>query len=121
MVTYSKTFRDVIVWQRAHAFVLEVYRLTASFPQHEQYGLTSQFRRAAVSIAANFVEGFKKRGIADKLRFYNIAQGSIEECEYYIILASDLEYGDTTGMGDLLAEVGRLLEAYAASVSAARR
>jgi four helix bundle protein len=120
MVTYSKTFRDVVVWQRAHAFVLEVYRVTANFPQHELYGLTSQFRRAAVSIAANFVEGFKKRGKPDKLRFYNMAQGSLEECEYYIILASDLEYADMTGLADQLAEVGRLLESYSSAVAASR-
>jgi len=57
--------------------------------------LTSQFRRAAVSIAANIVEGFKKKGQHDKARFLNIAQGSLEECRYYVILIADLGYGDT--------------------------
>ncbi len=76
----SKTFQDVEVWQRAHKWVLAVYRLTEGFPKQEMFGLTSQLRRAAVSVPANFAEGFKKVGIADKLRFCNIAQGSLEEC-----------------------------------------
>jgi four helix bundle protein len=118
MQTASKTFRDVIVWQKAHAFVLEVYRVTDAFPKSELYGLTSQFRRAAVSIAANIAEGFKKRGKADKLRFYNIAQGSIEECQYYLILAHDLRFADTHACSDQLDEVGRLLESYSASLAA---
>lgn len=71
----AQSFEDLIVWQRAHSFVLEVYRLTDGFPKHELYGLTSQLRRAAVSIPANIAEGFRKQGNADKARFYNIAQG----------------------------------------------
>lgn len=118
METPSKSFRDVIVWQKAHAFVLEVYRVTEAFPKSEVYGLTSQFRRAAVSIPANIAEGFKKRGKADKLRFYNIAQGSLEECQYYLILAQDLRYADTRSPAEQLSEVARLLEAYAAALSA---
>ncbi|MBS0662903.1 MAG: four helix bundle protein [Verrucomicrobia bacterium] len=117
MVSYSKTFRDVLVWQKAHAFVLDVYRVTESFPRSEIYGLSSQFRRAAVSIAANFAEGFKKRGKADKLRFYNIAQGSIEECQYYLILAADLRYADTRELQMKIDEVGRMLESYSAALA----
>jgi four helix bundle protein len=108
----AKTFQDLIVWQKAHHFVLAVYRLTSEFPKNETYGLTSQFRRAAISIPANIAEGFKKRSRADKARFMNIAQGSIEECRYYLILAHDLEYGDTQGSLAQLDEVGRLLAAY---------
>lgn len=92
----AKSFQDLIVWQKAHLFVLEVYKLSGHFPKSELYGLTSQLRRAAVSIPANIAEGFKKRGLADKVRFMNIAQGSLEECRYYLILVSDLNYGDTT-------------------------
>ena len=66
---------DLVVWQKAHQFVLAAYRFSLIFPRSETYGLSSQFRRAAVSIAANIAEGFRKRGKADKLRFYNIAQG----------------------------------------------
>jgi len=118
MNTPSKSFRDVTVWQKAHAFVLEAYRLSEAFPKAELYGLTSQFRRAAVSIPANFAEGFKKRGKADKLRFYNIAQGSLEECHYYLILAQDLRYAATEGLIERLNEVARLLESYAATIEA---
>ena len=82
----AKTFEGLVVWQKEHLFVLAAYRLSQNFPQHEIYGLTSQFRRAAVSIAANIAEGFRKQGKADKRRLYNIAQGSIEECRYYLIL-----------------------------------
>ena len=114
----SKSFRDVIVWQKAHAFVLDVYRATDGFPKSEMYGLTSQFRRAAISIPANIAEGFKKRGKADKLRFYNIAQGSLEECQYYLILAHDLRYADTFELTDRLNEVARLLESYSAALEA---
>lgn len=105
-------FEDLVVWQKAHQFVLAAYRLSRTFPRAETYGLSSQFRRAAVSIAANIAEGFKKRSKPDKLRFYNIAQGSIEESRYYLILTKDLEYGDISELSQLLEEVSKLLEAY---------
>ncbi len=106
----------MILWQKAHQFVLSIYRFTEKFPDKELYGLTSQLRRAAVSIPANVAEGFKKRGQADKGRFLNIAQGSLEECRYYLILASDLKYGDTDPLKLKLSEVSKLLEAYARAI-----
>jgi four helix bundle protein len=109
-------FEDLTVWQKAHQFVLAVYRLSRTFPRSEIYGLTSQFRRAAVSIAANIAEGFKKRSKTDKLRFYNIAQCSIEESRYYLILAKDLEYGDVSELSQLLEEISKLLEAYSQAI-----
>jgi four helix bundle protein len=112
----SKTFKDLIVWKKAHQWVLEVYRFTDFFPVKEQFGLTSQLRRAAISIPANIAEGFKKRGNPDKARFYNIAQGSVEECRYYLILARDLGYGDTSTLEENLEEISRLLEVYARRV-----
>jgi four helix bundle protein len=112
----AKTFEDLIVWQKAHRLVLAVYGVTRTFPRSEVYGLSSQFWRAAVSIAANIAEGFRKRGKADKLRFYNIAQGSLEECRYYLILTKDLEYGDASETAVLLTEVSKLLEAYSRSI-----
>jgi len=108
----AKSFEDLVVWQKAHQFVLTVYLMTQTFPRSEIYGLTSQFRRAAVSIPANIAEGFRKKGKADKLRFYNIAQGSLEECRYYLILTKDLEYSDVSKSISLLEEVSKLLEAY---------
>jgi four helix bundle protein len=88
----TKTFEDLLVWKCAHEFVLEVYKITETFPKNEVFGLTSQFRRAAVSVAANIAEGYKKKGKADKLRFFNMSQGSLEESRYYLILAKDLNY-----------------------------
>ena len=114
----AKSFEQLIVWQKAHEFVLGVYRITETFPRSETYGLTSQLRRAAVSIPANIAEGFKKRGRADKIRFMNIAQGSLEECRYYLILAKDLNYGDTTKLQPQLEETSKLLEAYSAKILA---
>ncbi len=114
----AKSFEQLIVWQKAHQLVLGVYRLTETFPRNETYGLTSQLRRAAVSIPANIAEGFKKRGRADKIRFMNIVQGSLEECRYYLILAKDLNYGDTTNLQPQLEETSKLLEAYSAKILA---
>ena len=104
------------MWQKTHLSVLAVYRMSQTFPRTEIYGLSSQFRRAAVSIAANIAEGFRKRGKADKLRYYNIAQGSLEECRYYLILTKDLGYGDVSEGTLLLEEVSKLLEAYSQSI-----
>ena len=114
----AKSFEQLIVWQKAHQFVLGVYRLTENFPRAEIYGLTSQFRRAAVSIPSNIAEGFKKRGRADKVRFMNIAQGSLEECRYYLILVKDLNFGDTSKLQPQLEETSKLLEAYSAKILA---
>jgi four helix bundle protein len=105
------------VWQKAHQFALLVYRLTASFPRHETFGLTSQMRRAAVSIPANIAEGFKRRGKADKARFLNIAQSSLEECRYYLILTEDLCYGNSEDAQAILEETSRFLEAYTSRIT----
>ena len=108
----SRTFRDLIVWSKAHRFVLDVYKLTSNFPRSETYGLVQQMRRAAVSIPANIAEGYTRRGKTDKARFMNIAASSLEESRYYLILTHDLDYGKTDRLMDLLEEVSRLLNAY---------
>lgn len=108
----SRSFLEVLVWQKAHAWVLSVYRLSAQFPRHELFGLTAQLRRAAVSVPANFAEGFKRRSRLEKIRFYNVAQASIEECRYYLILARDLKYADTNALRTQLDEVGRMMAGY---------
>ncbi len=116
----SKTFQDLIVWQKAHAFILEIYALTKNYPASETYGLSAQFRRAAVSIAANIAEGFMKKGAKDKLRFYNIAQGSLNECKYFLILSRDIEYitsDEFIKLDNNLEEVSRLLNAYCRTIS----
>ena len=108
----AKTFEDLVVWQKAHQLVLAIYRLTKNFPKEEIFGLTSQFRRAAISVAANIAEGFKRATIPDKLRHLNIAQGSLEEVRYYLILSHDLKYGKTLDLREDSREVGRILESY---------
>ena len=112
MDSKSKSFRDLIIWQKAHQFVLSIYRINKIFPKEELYGLSNQFRRAAVSIAANIAEGFRKNGKLDKLRFYNMAQGSLEECRYYLVLTQDLEYADTSHLLLSLEEVSKILNSY---------
>jgi four helix bundle protein len=116
----ARSFEDLIVWQKAHQFVLKVYTLTERFPKSELFGLTSQLRRASVSIAANVAEGFRKTGKADKMRFFNIAQGSADECRYYPILCRDLKYAQPVAESQLLDEVSRLLEAYRAAINRSR-
>jgi four helix bundle protein len=112
----ARTFSDLLVWQKAHRFVMAVYPLTSSFPKQEVYGLSSQLRRAAVSVPANIAEGFRRRGRADKARFMNVAEASLDECRYYLILARDLGYADTQSLASLLEEVDRLLNAYARAI-----
>jgi four helix bundle protein len=112
----AKRFQDLIVWQKAHKFVLEIYKYSNSFPRKEIYVLTSQLRRAAISIAANIVEGFKKRSPKDKARFLNIAQGSLQESSYYLILAQNLGYGDSTDLQACTEEIGKILHAYYTAV-----
>jgi four helix bundle protein len=114
----AQRFEDLVVWQKAHQFVLRVYRFSRCFPKFELYGLTSQLRRAAVSVPADVAEGFSKRGPNDKVRFLNIAQGSLEEARYYLILSRDLGYGDPKELMPLAEEVGRLLQAYSRSIRA---
>ncbi len=108
----TKSFKELIVWQKAHQFVLAVYKMTSSFPKEELFGLTSQFRRAAVSIPANIAEGYRKRGKADKAKFLNISEGSLEECKYYLILTKDLGLADTSKENELAEEVSKLLNSY---------
>lgn len=99
----AKSFEELIVWKKAHKLVLEVYKFSAKFPEIEIYTLTSQFRRAIISVPANIAEGFK---------------GSLEESRYYLILASDLGYGDNSQLLQLLEEVSKLLESYSYNILA---
>lgn len=92
-----------------------VYKITQQYPPSEKFGLCSQFQRAAVSVPANIAEGYRRDGMGDKLRFLNIAQGSLEECRYYIILSRDLGYINLEtyeNMNVVIEEASRLLNAY---------
>jgi len=112
----ARSFRELVVWRKAHAFVLAIYQVTAIFPKQEAYGLSLQMRRAAVSIPANIAEGFRKRNKPDKARYLNIAEGSLEESRYYLILTNDLGYAETGSLMDALEEVSRLLHAYSSAI-----
>jgi four helix bundle protein len=112
----ARTFRDLVVWQKAHQFVVAVYALTARFPKSETYGLSLQMRKAAVSIPANIAEGFRRRGQADKERFLNVSESSLEESRYYLILTEDLGYGETRERLNSLEEASRLLNAHSKAI-----
>ena len=112
----GSSFKNLLVWQKAHEFVMEVYKVTKDFPKDELYGLTSQFRRAAVSIPANIAEGYIRKGEKDKLRFCNISQGFLEEYRYYIILANDLSYIQNYEIDKLLEEISKMLVAYMSKI-----
>ncbi len=112
-------FEDIIAWQKAYAFALATYKLTRTYPESERFGLCSQFQRAAISISANIAEGYKKISKADKLRFFNIAQGSLEESRCYVHLSRDLGYISLSDYEDLYAkleETSKFLNAYCRAV-----
>jgi four helix bundle protein len=108
----AKRFEDLVVWQKSHAPTLRTYRVTTTYPKHEVYGLSAQMRRAAVSVSANIAEGFSRRGRADKARYMNTAQASLEELRYYFVLSRDLEYLKADVSWNDVDEVARILGGY---------
>lgn len=87
-----RSFTDLIVWQKSHQLALNIYKITLQLPSEERFGISSQMRRAAVSIPANLAEGFRKQSLKEKQRYINMSQGSLEELRYYLILVNDLGY-----------------------------
>jgi len=87
-----KNFKELLVWQKAHAVTLAVYGITRDFPREELYGLTSQSRRASASIGANIAEGCGRRSDGEMCRYLQIARGSASELEYHVLLAHDLHF-----------------------------
>ena len=119
-----KDFRQLKVWEKAHALTLGVYRATAGFPREELFGITSQMRRASASIAANLAEGCGRTGDGDFHRFLNIAAGSAVELEYFLLLARDLNLLSTGTYEQLeggILEVQRMLASLLRTVDGARR
>jgi four helix bundle protein len=106
----SKTqhFRNLKVWQRSHALALDLYRITTSFPKDERFGLVSQLRRAAASVPTNIAEDAKRQGRKDYARFLNIAEGSLAEIEYLVLLSRDLNYIPSESAEVAIAEVGEI-------------
>lgn len=106
----AKDFTDLIVWRKADQVADGVYALTSRFPRHQLYGLTSQMQRAALSIPSNIVEGFHRRPVREKARFYNIAEGSAAELKYYFLFSRKLGYwSEPCELPNLLDEVRRML------------
>jgi four helix bundle protein len=100
-----KDFRELKVWEKAHAMTLSIYRATSGFPREETYGLTSQMRRACISIPANIAEGCGRNGDAELARFLRIAMGSASELEYHLLLASDLRFLQKTEYDKLVSDI----------------
>ncbi|MBK5195653.1 MAG: four helix bundle protein [Proteiniphilum sp.] len=116
----AQSFQSLIVWQKGHQLVLDIYRITKNFPDDEKFGIVSQLRRAAISITANIAEGYRKFGKRDKLRFFNISQGSLSETENYLILSRDLHYiseNDYRQFESQFTELEKLLNSYCSKIS----
>ena len=110
-------FEQLEVWQKARRIRAARVSPQRSFPSDERFGLVSQIRRAAVSVPANIAEGFKRRGLKDKVHFYNISQGSLEEVRYYLRLALDLNYSPREqNLNPLLDQVSRMLHGLIVSI-----
>jgi len=107
-----RPFEKIQVYHKAHASTLQVYKTTKHFPEDERFGITSQFRRASSSVTLNIVEGRARRTTRDFLRFLNQSKGSLEECEYLLILSKDLGYlpaNEFKQLDEMRAEISRML------------
>jgi four helix bundle protein len=125
-----KSFKELEVWQRAHALVLQTYRVTGAFPDREKYGIVSQIRRSAASIPANIAEGFGRRATKELLQFLANANGSLEETRYFLILSRDLNYlkdqdfhemdAHCSSVAQMISALGRSLKSRLAGVHGSR-
>jgi len=107
-----KSFRELQVWQKAHALVLAIYTASSKFPREEQFGIIQQIRRAAYSIPANIAEGCDRKHTKEFIQFLNVAKGSLSELEYFLLLSKDLGYIQQEIYLELLdscKEVGKML------------
>ena len=115
------SFQDLLVWKEAHQFVIQIYPISGSFPSSEKYGLTDQLRRAAVSIPANIAEGMGRSSKKELIQYLYIARGSLQECQYYLILALDLKYISSESYNHLktqLDTLGRMMNGFIKSLKA---
>ncbi|MGB0430268.1 MAG: four helix bundle protein [Bacteroidia bacterium] len=114
MKKYS--YENLLVWQKAHQYVLAVYKYSENFPKSEIYGLRSQLRDSSASVPTNIVEGTRRNGKNDKLRFLNIAQASLDESHYQLLLAHDLGYGDSIKLREQADEINKMLSSFYNSI-----
>lgn len=118
-----QNFRDLLVWQKSHQLVLDLYKTTKNFPDDERFGLTNQIRRAAASIPANIAEGCGRSGNGDISRFLYIALGSASELDYHLELAFGLEFINSSNyrlLSDSTVEIKRMLSSLIERVDAQR-
>ncbi|MDD5459101.1 MAG: four helix bundle protein [Phycisphaerae bacterium] len=116
-----RDFKELKVWQKSHDLVLEIYKATKSFPREELYSLTSQLKRAVVSVPGNIAEGAGRNGKSELKHFMTVANGSLSEAEYYVLLSLDLEYISKSGfarINEKIIEVKKMLSAYIRKVEA---
>jgi len=117
----AHAFKNIKVWQKAHELVLEIYGATKDFPDSEKYGLMAQLRRSAASVATNIVEGYKRRSDKDFAHFLNMADTSLEETKYHLLLSYDLKYmrePDYRRLSKLSDEIGRMLYGFQKTLKA---
>ncbi len=114
-----ENFKKLIVWQKAHKLVLDVYKITNNFPKTELFSLISQMKRAAISVAANIVEGSKRKTSKDRKHFLIMSETSLEELKYYFLLSLDLNYIDLIEEKELTnkaREIGKMLTGLSNSI-----
>ena len=119
MIGKDEGYRRLMVWQKAHELAMEVYVATKGFPKEEMFGITSQMRRATLSVPANIVEGYARSSQKEKLQFYTIARGSLTELEYFIDFSTEFGYLSEEQHQKLKTsreEVGRLLHGFIKSL-----
>jgi len=107
-----RSFTDLKTWQKGHTLVIDIYKITADFPKHEIFGLSSQIQRAAVSVTSNIAEGFGRRTANERVRFYDIARASLAELQNQLLIARDIKYLDQekfTNLADQTTEVCKML------------
>lgn len=107
-----KNFTDLHAWKQAHILILDIYQILKTFPKNEQYALTDQMRRCAISISSNIAEGFSRQGSKEKLQFYYMSKGSLTELQNQLLIARDVGYIDNPAFQKLAkqsVEVSRLI------------
>ncbi|MEP6675382.1 MAG: four helix bundle protein [Ferruginibacter sp.] len=116
-----QNYKNLKVWNDAHLFTVQIYKATVQFPKSEMYGLVSQMRRASSSIPANIAEGCGKNGDNDFAKFLNIALGSANESEYFLILSKDLQYIDLEVFQQLLDRINKIKAMLISLISKVRK
>lgn len=114
----ERGFRDMLLWQKAHGLVLDIYQMSISIPDAEKFGIKSQIQRSCVSVPSNIVEGYGRISLKEKLSFLYIANGSLEETRYFLILIQDLNFTNTDSLESKLIEVSKMLNSYIKKIKA---